>query len=131
LVHSNNTKSQDLSIPDPVTGTDTTPASEIAFIKAQAPKAQYVMSVCAGSGILARAGVLSGKRATTNKAFFKLVEVCLFYANRLATVFLIISPLSAGATPKDITWVPKARWVVDGHIWTSFGVSAGTSSFWQ
>lgn len=24
-----------------------------------------------------------------------------------------------------MTWVPKARWVVDGNIWTSSGVSAG------
>jgi putative intracellular protease/amidase len=54
-----------------------TPASEIAFIKAQAPKAKYVMSVCGGSLILAHTGVLSGKRATTNKSFFKIVEVCL------------------------------------------------------
>jgi transcriptional regulator GlxA family with amidase domain len=29
-------------------------------------------------------------------------------------------------TPKDITWVPKARWVIDGNIWTSSGVSAGS-----
>jgi len=91
-------------IPDPVKG-DQTPASEIAFIKAQAPKAQYVMSVCGGSGILAQAGILSGKRATTNKMLFRLIE---------------------GISPKDITWVAKARWVVDGNIWTSSGVSAGS-----
>ncbi len=30
------------------------------------------------------------------------------------------------AAPKDINWVAKARWVVDGNIWTSSGVSAGT-----
>lgn len=91
-------------MPDPATGADVTPASEIAFIKAQAPQAKYVMSVCAGSSILAHAGVLSGKRATTNKWLFKILE-----AN----------------APKDIIWVPKARWVVDGNIWTSSGVSAG------
>ena len=51
------------------------PPSEIDFIKAQAPKAKYVLSVCGGSGVLAQAGVLSGKRATTNKAFFRVVEV--------------------------------------------------------
>jgi len=92
-------------VPDPVTGADRTPASEIAFVKAQAPKAQYVMSVCVGSAILGYAGVLSGKRATTNKSLFKLVEK---------------------VTPKDITWVAKARWVVDGNIWTSSGVNAGS-----
>ena len=63
-------------IPNPKSGkTEVAPPSEIAFIKAQAPKAKYVMSVCGGSGILAQAGVLSGKRATTNKALFRLVEV--------------------------------------------------------
>jgi len=91
-------------LPDFSTGADKTPASEIAFIKAQAPKAKYVMSVCAGSSILAHAGVLSGKRATTNKSLFKIIEA---------------------ATPKDITWVAKARWVIDGNIWTSSGVTAG------
>ncbi|KAJ7348811.1 hypothetical protein DFH08DRAFT_807417 [Mycena albidolilacea] len=29
------------------------------------------------------------------------------------------------ATPKDIKWVTKARWAVDGNIWTSSGVAAG------
>ena len=63
-------------IPNPKSGKiEVAPPSEIAFIKAQAPKAKYVMSVCGGSGILAQAGILSGKRATTNKAFFRLIEV--------------------------------------------------------
>jgi transcriptional regulator GlxA family with amidase domain len=26
----------------------------------------------------------------------------------------------------NVNWVPKARWVVDGHIWTSSGVTAGS-----
>jgi putative intracellular protease/amidase len=28
-----------------------------------------------------------------------------------------------------ITWVPKARWVIDGNTWTSSGVSAGEFYF--
>ncbi|KAF8949897.1 transcriptional regulator [Flammula alnicola] len=91
--------------PNPVTGEDMTPKEEIEFIKAQAPKAKYILSVCGGSALLAQAGVLSGKRATTNKAFFKVIEAM---------------------SPKDITWVAKARWVVDGNVWTSSGVSAGS-----
>ncbi|KAJ7050434.1 class I glutamine amidotransferase-like protein, partial [Mycena amicta] len=75
------------------------------FIKQQTPKAKYVLSVCAGSYQLAIAGVLSGKRATTNKMLFRAI---------------------VATTPKDIEWVPKARWVVDGKIWTSSGVSAGS-----
>ncbi|KAK7035993.1 DJ-1 protein-PfpI domain-containing protein [Favolaschia claudopus] len=75
------------------------------FLTAQAPKAKYILSVCGGSAILATVGLLSGKKATTNKAFYR------------ATV---------AGTPKDIKWVAKARWVVDGNIWTSSGVTAGT-----
>ena len=62
-------------LPDPTTGADRTPQAEIDFIKAQAPKAKYVMSVCAGSAILAAAGVLSGKKATTNKMMLRTIEV--------------------------------------------------------
>lgn len=62
-------------LPDFATGEDKTPKAEIDFIKAQAPKAKYICSVCGGSAILAAAGVLSGKKATTNKAFFKMIVV--------------------------------------------------------
>lgn len=30
---------------------------------------------------------------------------------------------------RDITWVAKARWVIDGKTWTSSGVSAGKHHF--
>ncbi|KAJ6529622.1 hypothetical protein B0H19DRAFT_968267, partial [Mycena capillaripes] len=53
---------------------------------------------------LALAGVLTGKRATTNKSFYRTIVALM---------------------PKDINWVPEARWVVDGNVWTSSGVSAG------
>ena len=35
-----------------------------------APPAEQVMTVCSGSGLLARTGLLDGRRATTNKAYF-------------------------------------------------------------
>nr|GAT56128.1 predicted protein [Mycena chlorophos] len=91
-------------LPDLTTLTHRFPEDELEFIRMQAPKARYLMSVCAGSHQLALAGVLSGKRATTNKKFFKLIGM---------------------ASPQDIEWVPRARWVVDGNVWTSSGVSAG------
>ena len=81
------------------------PQSLVDFVKRQAPGAQYVLSVCTGSEVLARAGVLQGKRATTNKASYKRI---------------VDETRELG-----ITWVPKARWVVDGKIWTSSGVTAG------
>src|SRR4051794_24506984 len=73
------------------------------FIRSRYHQLKYLLSVCTGSGALANSGVLNGKRATTNKATW------------------------AGVTKlgKNVTWVPSARWVVDGNIWTSSGVSAG------
>ncbi|KAK7035992.1 DJ-1 protein-PfpI domain-containing protein [Favolaschia claudopus] len=75
------------------------------FLTERGPKAKYICSVCGGSLILAVVGLLSGKKATTNKALYR--------------------PIVA-ASPKDIEWVAKARWVIDGNVWTSSGVSAGT-----
>jgi len=94
-------------LPHPQLG-DVTPKEEINFIKCQAPGAKYIMSVCGGSLPLGSAGVLDGKRATTNKMFYRHVVAA-----------------SAAANSK-INWIPQARWVVDGNIWTSSGVSAGT-----
>ncbi|KAJ6583197.1 class I glutamine amidotransferase-like protein [Mycena sp. CBHHK59/15] len=82
---------------------------QINFIRAQAPKAKYILSVCTGAIQLAFVGVLSGKMATTNKALYNLI---------LET--------AAAASVKDIEWVPKARWVVDGNVWTSSGATAGS-----
>ena len=66
-------------------------------------QAEVVMSVCTGSALLAAAGVLDGKRATTNKIAFDWVK---------------------GLHPAP-DWQERARWVVDGKVYTSSGVSAG------
>ena len=73
------------------------------FFLQQIPKAKYLFTVCTGSELVAATGLLDGKRATTNKAAFKRVSA---------------------ASPR-VQWQPKARWVVDGNIWTSSGVTAG------
>lgn len=65
--------------------------------------AEYTLSVCTGSALLARAGVLDNRRATTNKAAFAWV---------------------ADQGPK-VDWLRQARWVEDGPFITSSGVSAG------
>ena len=45
------------------------------FLKDQAPGAKYIMSVCTGAFSLGQAGLLDGKKATTNKATYKLCVV--------------------------------------------------------
>lgn len=78
-------------------------AALVAWIRARADAASVVMSVCTGSGLLARAGVLDGRRATSNKRAFDW----------------------AVAQGPNVEWIRRARWVHDGKFWTSSGVSAG------
>ncbi len=75
----------------------------LSFLKTRVPSAKVTMSVCTGSWLLAKAGLLDGRRATSNKIYFKI------------------------ATQKSdqVEWIPKARWVEDGPIFTASGVSAG------
>jgi transcriptional regulator GlxA family with amidase domain len=73
------------------------------WLATRAQSAEIVMSVCTGTALLARAGLLDGQRATTNKAFFQWV---------------------ADQGPK-VEWVREARWVDAGKFVTSSGVSAG------
>jgi transcriptional regulator GlxA family with amidase domain len=75
----------------------------IEFVRAIAPLVKYIMSVCNGAGVLARAGVLDGRQATTNKMLWKPTT----------------------ALRGEVRWVREARWVADGNVWTSSGVSAG------
>lgn len=75
------------------------------FVASRFAEAQYVLSVCIGATTLARAGLLNGRRATTNKSAWKWA-----------------TDERQGA---NITWVPNARWVEDGKVWTSSGVAAG------
>ena len=76
----------------------------LEFLRARAPKCEVAMSVCSGSALFAAAGLLDGKRATTNKQFFSAIT----------------------AAGPNTRWVKEARWVEDGAFVTSSGVSAGT-----
>jgi putative intracellular protease/amidase len=74
------------------------------FLKRQDKGTSFTTSVCTGSALLARAGLLKGRTATTNKAFFSL----------------------SVDQDSTVAWKKSARWVEDGKLFTSSGVSAGT-----
>ncbi|PWY78514.1 class I glutamine amidotransferase-like protein [Aspergillus sclerotioniger CBS 115572] len=75
----------------------------IEYIRTVYPALKYLLTVCTGARLAARAGVLDGKRATTNKLDWEGVV----------------------RQAPNVTWVREARWVVDGKVWSSAGVSAG------
>lgn len=79
-------------------------ATMLEFIRKQDETTQLTTSVCTGSALLAKAGVLKGRKATSNKNFFSL----------------------AVQQDPSVDWQGKARWVEDGKYITSSGVSAGT-----
>ena len=74
------------------------------WLAQQSERAEIVASVCTGSAMLAGAGVLDDRRATSNKMAWDWV-------------------ISQGP---NVEWVQRARWVEDGKFFTSSGVSAGT-----
>ncbi|KUI47248.1 AraC family transcriptional regulator [Mycobacterium sp. GA-1199] len=91
-----------------VAGSDTIPSRPIdpvlvAAVKSIADRTRRLGSICTGSFILAQAGLLSGRRATTHWR----------ETRRLARAF------------PDITVEPDALFVRDGDIFTSAGVSSG------
>ncbi|KIX99029.1 uncharacterized protein Z520_05490 [Fonsecaea multimorphosa CBS 102226] len=91
--------------PDNVGQPDAKVVDPIAkFILSQYPKLKYLITVCTGSGIAAQTGLLDGKKATTFKGAWKVIPLWR----------------------PTVQWVSKARWVVDGNIWTSSGVCSGT-----
>ncbi len=75
----------------------------IDFLKTRVPTAKCTMTVCSGSWLLAKTGLLDGRKATSNKVFFNLAQM----------------------QSDKVVWVEKARWVEDGPFVTSSGVSAG------
>jgi transcriptional regulator GlxA family with amidase domain len=93
----------DLVIVVPATeGTHPSP-EVVAALRAAADRGATVMSMCTGAFILARAGLLEGRRATTH----------WFHADRFRTEF------------PHVDLVPDVLYVEDGPIATSAGTAAG------
>ncbi|MEM7274110.1 MAG: GlxA family transcriptional regulator [Actinomycetota bacterium] len=75
----------------------------VGAVAGAAERAPRILSVCTGSFVLAAAGLLAGRRATTHWA----------YADRLAQ------------DHPSVTVVPDELYVVDGPVVTAAGVTAG------
>lgn len=73
-------------------------------LRSASEQAAVTATVCTGSALLARTGLMDGRPATSNKIAWDWV-------------------VQQG--PK-VLWKRKARWVDDGNLITSSGVSAGT-----
>jgi len=75
----------------------------IETIKKISDISKYVLTVCTGSALLAKTGLLNGLKATSNKKAFDWVT----------------------KSNDAVEWIREARWTVDEKYYTSSGVSAG------
>ena len=75
----------------------------LEWLNERSKQAELVASVCTGSALLAKGGVLDGLRATSNKLAFAW----------------------ACSQSEKVQWQQQARWVEDGKVFSSSGVSAG------
>jgi transcriptional regulator GlxA family with amidase domain len=75
----------------------------LAFVRAVAKRGVRLASVCSGAYMLAEAGLLDGRRATTHWGRTRQ--------------FLSIFP--------EVKWEPDRIFIRDGNIWSSAGITAG------
>lgn len=76
----------------------------VHMVKMLCEASRFCLTVCTGSALLAKTGLLNGLRATSNKLSFNWVV----------------------SVNTSVDWLNNARWAVHGKYWTSSGVSAGT-----
>ena len=68
-----------------------------------AKNAEFILTVWNGSIIFSKTGLQDGKRATSNKRGFAWTQ----------------------KESPHVQWIKKSRWIRDGNVYTSSGVSAG------
>lgn len=99
---------EDAPVPDTLvvpggTGTRDPDPALVAWLRATGPRAGRLLSVCTGAGLLADAGLLAGRRATTHWAHWQ----------------------ELACRHPDVDFDPDPIWVRDGDVTTSAGVTAG------
>lgn len=72
------------------------------YIAKMFPKVKFLLNICTGAGLSAKAGIMDDHLSTTNKAAWDQIT----------------------SWGPNVNWVAPARYVVDGKIWSSSGVSA-------
>ncbi|CAL8478509.1 GlxA family transcriptional regulator [Caballeronia sp. S22] len=80
-----------------------TPADMLAFLRRSAGRARRIAGICTGGFVLAEAGLLANRRATTHWA----------YAREMQQRF------------PDVRVEEDRIFIVDGPVWTSAGMTAG------
>lgn len=75
----------------------------IKSLKEIAMQSKYCLTVCTGSALLAKTGLLDNRKATSNKNALEWVR----------------------SVNTNVLWVNRARWVTDQKYYTSSGISAG------
>ena len=75
----------------------------IDFIRDTYPSLQYLITICTGARLAALSGRLDNHSATTNK----------------------LAWASTTALGPRTHWKARARWVQDGKVWSSSGITAG------
>lgn len=75
----------------------------IENLKSIVMQSKYCLTVCTGSALLAKTGLLDNKKATSNKNALEWVH----------------------SVNTNVHWMNRARWVVDQKYYTSSGISAG------
>ncbi|CAB5210463.1 unnamed protein product [Rhizophagus irregularis] len=90
----------------------------LEFIKNQIPKVKYVLIVCTGAGLVAKTGLLDGKKATTNKLAWQWVTSQVSAGMDMALGF--ISDVYGRKVANDVALKTEYDWHTDPN-WDPFG----------